>query len=188
MGTVVVLPAFSCKLERWQQVKIGHRQLKVLDYQQFQLQPYTFNGLVHAVVKYLRTVPQPVILIGEDFGAIVALRASVDLLGRLDRLLLVRPHLQATNSLLNPGLFQKSPLDQAQVRTLKQSLQNVDLTNQLMHVQGLTYLFTGEQDRKNRRIAQELKNRLIDGHLEVVPKMGKILNADGIRALSENLR
>ncbi|KRM75670.1 hypothetical protein FC35_GL000750 [Limosilactobacillus coleohominis DSM 14060] len=57
-----------------------------------------------------------------------------------------------------------------------------------MHVQGLTYLFAGEPDRKNRRVAQELKNRLIDGHLEVVPKMGKTLNEAGIKALSENLR
>lgn len=188
MGTVVVLPSFNREDDVWQQVQIGHRQLRVLDYQQFHLQPYTFDGLVQAVVDYLRTVPQPVILLGADFGALVALRASVDLLGRLDRLLLVRPHMQATSNLLNPGLFHKAPLNREQLRTLKQSIRDVDLTSELMHVQGLTYLFTGEQDRKNRRVAQELKNRLIDGHLEVIPKMGKTLNAAGIRALSENLR
>lgn len=188
MGTVVVLPSFKREHSDWQQVNIGHRQLQVLDYQQFQLNPYTFDQLVQAVVDYLRTVAQPVILIGEDFGALVALRAAVDLLGRLDRLILVRPHYQASMNLLNSGLFQPAPLDRHQLKSLKQSLQGVDLTGELMHVQGLTYLFTGEQDRKNRRVAQELKNRLIDGHLEVVPKMGKTLNEAGIKALSENLR
>lgn len=188
MGTVVVLPAFNQDATAWQKVKIGHRQLQIVDYQQLNLTEYTFANIVQAVVDYVKSVPQPVILAGEDFGALVALRASVDLLGRLDRLILVRPHYKTAGNLLNTGLFNHGPLKKAQTKALKKSLQGIDLTGDLMHVQGATFIFCGEQDRKNRRVAQDLKNRLIDGHIEFIPKMGKELNQAGVHALSENLR
>lgn len=188
MGTVVVLPAFNQDPAAWRRVNVGHRQLQIVDYQQLKLTEYTFANLVQAVVDYVKAVPQPVILAGEDFGALVALRASVDLLGRLDRLILVRPHYQAAGNLLNTSLFNHGPLANEQTKALKHSLHGLDLTNDLMHVQGATFIFCGEQDRKNRQVAQDLKNRLIDGHLEFIPKMGKELNQAGITAISENLR
>lgn len=188
MGTVVVLPAFNSDGNAWRQVNPGYRQLQVIDYQQLQLSDFSFLEIVNAVVKIVKNAEQPVILAGEDFGALVALRAAVDLLGRLDRLILVRPHYQANASLLNVGLFNRGNFPKSQLHSLKHSLRNVDLTGELMHVQGETYLFCGEQDRKNRRVAQDLKNRLIDGHLTIVPKMGKTLNAAGTHAISENLR
>ncbi|WP_251545608.1 alpha/beta fold hydrolase [Limosilactobacillus caecicola] len=188
MGTVIVLPAFNHDSSMWQQVSPGHRDLQIIDYHQFELPEYTFEYLVQAVVEVVKQAPQPVILAGEDFGALVALRASVDLLGRLDRLLLVRPHYQATNSLLRTGVFGSRPIDNVQYKTLKKSLVNVDLTKKLMHIQGATFIFTGDQDRKNKQVALDLKNRLLDGHLTIVPKMGKELNTEGVRMLNENLR
>lgn len=188
MGTVVVLPAFDQDGSTWQQVKIGHRQLQIINYQDLKITEYTFEHVVEAVVAIIRAVEQPVILAGEDFGALVALRASVDLLGRLDRLILVRPHMLGQSKLVHTGLFSRGPLDSQQERALKRSLKDVDLTNQLMHVQGATFIFNGEQDRKNLRVAQDLQNRLIDGHLKVIAGMGKTLNQQGIHAISENLR
>lgn len=188
MGTVIVLPAFSGDASAWRQVKIGHRQLQIVDYGQLDLAEYTFTNLVQKVVEIVKAAEQPVILAGEDFGALVALRASVDLLGRLDRLVLVRPHYQANASLVNTGLFGNAPVDKGQLKTLKKSLHKIDLTKELMHIQGATFIFCGEQDRKNRRSAQDLKNRLIDGHIQFIPRMGKALNKDGVAAISENLR
>ena len=188
MGTVIVLPAFNQDASIWQQVNIGHRQLQVVDYGQLDITDFTFENVAQQIVAMVKEAEQPVILAGEDFGALIALRASVDLLGRLDRLILVRPHYQATPSLVNTGLFGHAPIARPQLKSLKKSLHGVDLTRQLMHVQDATFIFSGEQDRKNRRAAQELKNRLIDGHIQFVPKMGKALNQEGIHAISENLR
>lgn len=188
MGTVIVLPAFNQDTNAWQQVKIGHRRMQIVNYQDLKLDRYTFDAVVQEVTKIAKTAEQPVILAGEDFGALVALRAAVDLLGRLDRLILVRPHLVGKNKLISTGLFSKGPLEASQQRELKQSLRDVDLTNQLMHVQGATFIFNGEQDKKNLKVAQDLQNRLIDGHLKVVPDMGKTLNSAGVHAVSENLR
>lgn len=188
MGTVVVLPAFNQDGSIWRQVNVGHRQLQIIDYGQLNIADFTFENLVKEVVTIVKNAVQPVILVGEDFGALVALRASVDLLGRLDRLILVRPHYQANTSLVSTGLFGHAPVTRSQLKSLKKSLQRIDLTQDLMHVQGATYIFCGEQDRKNRRVAQDLKNRLIDGHIQFVSKMGKTMNREGVQAVSENLR
>lgn len=188
MGTVIVLPAFNLDINTWQQVKIGHRKMQVVNYRDLNVTSYTFDHVVQAIVTVVKAAEQPVILAGEDFGALVALRASVDLLGRLDRLILVRPHMIGSARLIHTGLFSQGPLTTTQQRELKGSLRQVDLTNQLMRVQGATFIFNGEQDRKNLKVAQDLQNRLIDGHMKVVSGMGKSLNQEGIRAVSENLR
>lgn len=188
MGTVVVLPAFNKDVSIWRQVNIGHRQLNIIDYGQLAIEDFTFNNIVEKVVTIVKNADQPVILAGEDFGALIALRASVDLLGRLDRLILVRPHYQASTALLKTGIFDHVPVNRPQFKSLKRSLQGVDLTQNLMHVQDATYIYCGEKDRKNRRVAQDLKNRLIDGHIEFVPRMSRGLNQEGVHAVSENLR
>lgn len=188
MGTVVVLPSFDQDQSMWQDVKLGHRQLQIVDYAALDIDTYTFDNVVQAVVQLVKSAPQPVILAGEDFGALVALKAAVYLLGRLDRLLLVRPHFQGSPSVVSAGLFHSGPLSRTDENTLKKSLRHLDLTNDLMHVQGATFIFTGENDHKNKQVALDLKNRLIDGHLAVVPGMGKKLNDEGVHALSENLR
>lgn len=198
MGTVIVLPDLKQSSAFWQQLKVGRHQLRLIDYRQFSDAALDYQTLARAVEQLVRQVPQPVTLIGDGIGAVIALKVAVTAFGRIDNLLLVKPQYQiptvrlkrqaARWRLLPQGSFKDRPLDKKSSLALLQSLYDADLTNQLMHVQCPTTVFCGARDRQNRTAAQGLSNRLFDGHLVWIDRMEAAINDDGLKALGNQLR
>ena len=180
MGTVIVLPDLKQSSAFWQQLKVGRHQLRLIDYRQFSDAALDYQTLARAVEQLVRQVPQPVTLIGDGIGAVIALKVAVTAF-RLKR--------QAARwRLLPQGSFKDRPLDKKSSLALLQSLYDADLTNQLMHVQCPTTVFCGARDRQNRTAAQGLSNRLFDGHLVWIDRMEAAINDDGLKALGNQLR
>ncbi|MGM9888865.1 MAG: alpha/beta fold hydrolase [Limosilactobacillus sp.] len=198
MGTVIVLPDLKQSSAFWQQLKVGHHQLRLIDYRQFSDAALDYQSLAQAVEQLVRQVPQPVTLIGDGIGAVIALKVAVTAFGRIDNLLLIKPQYQIPTArlkrqaarwrLLPQGSFKDRPLDKKSSLALLQSLYDADLTNQLMHIQCPTTVFCGARDRQNRTAAQGLSNRLFDGHLIWIDRMEAAINDDGLKALGNQLR
>lgn len=121
MGTVIVLPDLKQSSAFWQQLKVGHHQLRLIDYRQFSDAALDYQTLARAVEQLVRQVPQPVTLIGDGIGAVIALKVAVTAFGRIDNLLLVKPQYQIPTArlkrqaarwrLLPQGSFKDRPLD-----------------------------------------------------------------------------
>jgi hypothetical protein len=90
MGTVIVLPDLKQSSAFWQQLKVGRHQLRLIDYRQFSDAALDYQTLARAVEQLVRQVPQPVTLIGDGIGAVIALKVAVTAFGRIDNLLLVK--------------------------------------------------------------------------------------------------
>lgn len=199
MGTVIVLPDLKQSSAIWQQLNIGYHQLKVINYREFGEAANDYAVLAQAVEKLVRKVPQPVTLIGDGAGAIVALKTAVTAFGHIDNLLLVRPQYEIPTArfkrqvarwhLVPQGSFKNRPLDKATSMALIKSMYGLDLNNELMHVQCPTTVFCGTRDRSaNRQAAQGLTNRLFDGHIIFVDDMDATFNQAGIKAINNLLR
>lgn len=187
MATVLVLPSVLTPVDTWKQLKVGHRNLEVVDYQQLDVPNFSFDQLAAACEKLAQDAPQPVVLVGEGFGAMLALKIATTMFGRLDRLVLVAPQYQNRAGLLG-GLLSHSTITSHQKRELSHSMKNLDLTDALVHIMCATYVYCGEKDRYSRQASESIAMRLLDGHLKLVPQMGRQINADGLHAISENLR
>lgn len=188
MATVIVLPGLGHNGEQWKKLQVGHRKLKIINYEQLEVNDFTFKNLSNAVIQLVRDAEQPVVLVGEAFGSVLALDVAVTLFGKLDRLILVAPDYRYRRDLLGRGLFNHSVLNPNHRKSLANSMKGLDLTDQFMHIQGATFVYVGENDRKSRQPAEDISNRLLDGHLKVVPRMGHELNGEGLTAIGENLR
>ena len=187
MTTVLVLPSVLTPVDNWKQLKVGHRNLQVVDYQQLDVPNFTFDQLAIACEKSAQQAPQPVVLVGEGFGALLALKIATTMFGRLDRLVLVAPQYRNRAGLLG-GLLAHPTISGHQKKELSRSMKNLDLTGALVHIMCSTYVYCGEKDRYSRQASEDIAMRLLDGHLKIVPKMGRQINADGLHAISENLR
>lgn len=187
MATVLVLPSVLTLTDTWQQLKVGHRNLQVVDYRQLDVADFSFDQLVAACEKLAQEAPQPVVLVGEGFGAMLALKIATTMFGRLDRLVLVAPQYQYRAGVLG-GLLSHPTISGHQKRELSRSMQGLDLTDALVHIMCATYVYCGEKDRFSRQASEDIAMRLLDGHLKVVPKMGRRIDGNGLRAISENLR
>ena len=198
MGTVIVLPDLKQSFAFWQQLNIGRHQLRLIDYRLFNDAASDYQSLAKQIEQLVRKVPQPVTLIGDGIGAVIALKVAVTAFGRIDNLLLVKPQYEIPTArlkrqaarwrLLPQGSFKDRPLDKKSSLTLLQSMYGLDLTNQLMHIQCPTTVFCGSRDRQNRAAAQGLSNRLFDGHLIWIDKMEAAINDDGLKSLGNQLR
>ena len=73
MATVLVLPSVLTPVDSWKQLKVGHRNLQVVDYQQLDVPNFTFDQLAIACEKLAQQAPHPVVVVGEGFGALLAL-------------------------------------------------------------------------------------------------------------------
>lgn len=187
MATVLVLPGASSSASTWQQLTVGHRKLSVVDYQQLQLDEYTWENICQACRQKVQEAEQPVVLVGEGLGALIALQLATTMFGRLDRLILVAPQYRFKSGLLG-GLFEPSTLPGHIKRQLAKSMKNVDLSGELVHIMCETFVYCGDRDRFSHQAAEDLSMRLLDGHLQLVPKMGRKINQDGLKALEQNLR
>lgn len=187
MATVLVLPGATTSPALWQQLPVGHRKLQVVDYQQLALDEYTWDKLCQACQQLVQTAEQPVVLVGEGLGSLIALQLATTMFGRLDRLILVNPQYQFKKGLLG-GMFAHTTFSGAAKRQLAHSMKNVDLAGNLVHIMCETYVYCGERDHFSRQAAEDLSMRLLDGHLLIVPKMGRNFDHDGLHAVGQNLR
>lgn len=194
MGTVLVLPDLASPVAEWQDLSVGHRQLQVADYRDLGTADY--DQMVQATIDLVRSLPQPVILLGHGFGAFLALTVATTQFGRLDRLILVSPSYQTAGMrgritglrLKGKGSFKATALDKAGTIEALKTVANRDLTNQLMHVQCRVDIFCGDKDRAHRQAAEDLYHRLLEGHLTEVPDTAAQLTPEMLADLGENLR
>ncbi|WP_057740747.1 alpha/beta hydrolase [Limosilactobacillus secaliphilus] len=187
MATVLVLPSVLTPTDAWKKLKVGHRNLQVVDYQQLDVPDFSFDQLATACEQLAQQAPQPVVLIGEGVGSLLALKIATTMFGRLDRLVLVAAQYKNRSGLL-VGLFTNPTISSQQKRTLSRSMKGLDMTKALVHIMCSTYVYCGEKDRFSRQACEDIAMRLLDGHLKIVPKMGRQINEDGLHAISENLR
>lgn len=187
MATVLVLPGANSSVSTWQKLAVGHRQLKVIDYMQLPIDNYTWENVCQACRQQAQEAEQPVVLVGEGLGALIALQLATTMFGRLDRLILVAPQYRFKNGLLG-GLFESTVFSGSVKRQIARSFKNVDLSADLVHIMCETFVYYGERDRFSRQAAEDLSMRLLDGHLQQIPKMGRKINPEGLRALGQNLR
>lgn len=129
----------------------------------------------------------PVQLLGLSLGAILALKASLRMPERIDKLILLAGQyappawlmkLQALIFRLLPkGFFAKQGIDKAMAITVLEDYARLDLSEDLALLEADTLVIVGSQDRANHRAAQGLAEMIPKAKQERLPG-GHELNRD----------
>jgi 3-oxoadipate enol-lactonase len=139
-------------------------------------------------------------LCGLSLGALVALRAALDQPSRVGRLVLcagfatllrrfrlLQAALGAARAVA-PARTLPAGLDRRTLRAVFRAGRTFDVTAELGRLTLPVLVLVGERDGPNRRLSQELAERLPNAELRIVPGAGHVANVDAPEAFNEALR
>ncbi len=181
MGTVIILPDLGQQRAAWDSLAVGNRQKQVVDYEVALKQTPDFTTLSAGIVELVRAAEQPVTVVANGFGAILALKVAASQSGRIDRLLLVAPNYHLTADLtvrVLPALFQPKP-----IKNLLRTVDGLELTKWLTTVQCRVSVIASPRDRG----AVDLDMRMVDSHFVAVGPLKRGISEEALAAIEEEL-
>lgn len=147
-----------------------------------------FSRLYSGLEDYCRQFDEPFVLCGLSLGAVLALRYTIEHGERLHSLILIGAQFSMPKKLLKfqnllfrlmpKSAFTKIGLERSAVISLCSSMADLDFSGNLNAVPCPTLVICGERDKSNLPAALELKKRINNAQLLIMPKAGHELNAD----------
>ena len=136
-------------------------------------------------------------LYGLSLGEFLALNYAADNPGKVGSLALIAPQyktpglalrLQNIAFKLAPrSAFQGMGFEKKETIRLMDSMIGLDLTDKLENISVPNLIICGENDKPNKKAAEELGSRLKNSRLEFIDGAGHAVNADAPKKLAETL-
>ena len=156
-----------------------------------------YGSLYKGFFEYCGGFDEPLALCGLSLGAVLALNYAADNPGKVGALALIAPQyktpglelrLQNIAFKLAPrSAFQGMGFEKKETIRLMDSMIGLDLTDKLENISVPTLIICGENDKPNKKAAEELGSRLKNSRLEFIDGAGHAVNADAPKKLAETL-
>ena len=157
----------------------------------------TYNNLYLAFSEYIEESSDPVTLIGLSLGAVLALNYTIDQPERVQSLVLIAPQYKTPKLLLKiqniifrfipESSFQKLGTNKRDFILLLNSMMKLDFSKDLKSVQCDTLVLYGENDKVNKRAAENLTEQIQKAEIQTVMGAGHELNTDAPEKLASIL-
>lgn len=148
----------------------------------------SFSLLYQGLEDYCRQLHEPFVLGGLSLGAVLALQYAIEHGEKLHSLILIGAQFSMPKKLLKfqnivfrlmpKAAFAKTGLGKSEVISLCSSMMDLDFGEDLTVIPCPTLVICGEQDKSNLPAAYELKERINNAQLLIIPRAGHELNAD----------
>ena len=156
-----------------------------------------YGSLYKGFFEYCGGFDEPLTLCGLSLGAVLTLNYAADNPGKVGSLALIAPQyktpglalrLQNIAFKLAPrSAFQGMGFEKKETIRLMDSMIGLDLTDKLENISVPTLIICGEDDKPNKKAAEELGSRLKNSRLECIDGAGHAVNADAPKKLAETL-
>lgn len=147
-----------------------------------------FSLLYQGLEDYCRQLYEPFVLGGLSLGAVLALRYAIEHGEKLHSLILIGAQFSMPKKLLKfqnivfrlmpKAAFAKMGLGKTEVIGLCRSMMDLDFGADLAVIPCPTLVICGERDKSNLPAAFELKERINNAQLLIMPKAGHELNTE----------
>ena len=156
-----------------------------------------YGSLYKGFFEYCGGFDEPLALCGLSLGAVLTLNYAADNPGKVGSLALIAPQyktpglalrLQNIAFKLAPrSAFQGMGFEKKETIRLMDSMIGLDLTDKLENISVPTLIICGENDKPNKKAAEELGSRLKNSRPEFIDGAGHAVNADAPKKLAETL-